>query len=273
MSDVFKVACVQTNSPRDVAPSIEQASDLIRQARDAGADFITTPECVNLMEPKGRQLREKIRYQNEDECLMAFQKLAEETGAWLLAGSLMIRIGDDKAANRSFLIGPDGDIKAQYDKIHMFDVDLGNGEFYRESKLYEPGKSQVLADLPWGKLGMTICYDVRFPHLYRAHGHAGADFITVPAAFTRTTGKAHWHVLLRSRAIENGCFIFAAAQTGEHAEGRETYGHSLIVDPWGEVLADGGEGTGFVIADIDVSKVAKARGKVPSLTHDRAFNL
>jgi deaminated glutathione amidase len=271
MSATFKVACIQTTTPRDVAPSIKEFSGLIREARGAGADFITLPETVNILEPKGRPLREKIQFQDEDESLKAFQSLAQETGAWLLAGSIVLRISKDKAANRSFLISPDGDIKAQYDKIHMFDVDLGNGESYKESKLYEPGDKLVLADLPWGKLGMTICYDVRFPYLYRALGHAGADFISVPAAFTQPTGKAHWHILLRARAIENSCFIFAPAQTGEHAEGRKTYGHSLIVDPWGEVLADGGEDTGFIVADIDVTRISKARSKVPSLTHDRVF--
>ncbi|HEY2112025.1 MAG TPA: carbon-nitrogen hydrolase family protein, partial [Dongiaceae bacterium] len=191
---------------------------------------------------------------------------------WVHVGSLALRVSPDRAANRSFLIAPDGEIAARYDKIHMFDVDLANVERYRESAAFRPGHQAVTADLPWGRLGLTICYDLRFAYLYRALAKAGAGFISIPAAFTRPTGQAHWHVLMRARAIETGCFVFAPAQTGEHAEGRKTYGHSLIVAPWGEVLADGGEEVGFITARIDPAKIAEARGMVPALTHDRGFS-
>ncbi len=277
MGGPFTAACVQTTSGPDIGPSVEAASAGVRDAAKAGADFVLMPETVNLMEPRNKKLFGKISGEDGDEGLNAFRALAGELGIWLLAGSLVLKGGAGKALNRSFLIGPEGDIKARYDKIHMFDVDLGEGESYRESKTYEPGSGAVTADLPWGRLGMTVCYDLRFPHLYRAlaqgdGNNPGADFISVPSAFTRPTGKAHWHVLMRARAIENGCFIFAPAQCGEHEGGRKTFGHSLIVDPWGEVLADGGEEPGFIIAEIDPAKVADARAKIPSLTHDRDFS-
>ncbi len=271
----FTVACIQTNSGRDIEPNIKAVSKLVRDARAQGAELITMPENVTMLEPKGSLLREKARPVDADgnghPALDAFRELAAETGAWLVVGSLMVKLAGagDKIANRSFLLDDKGAIKAWYDKIHMFDVDLGGGESYRESALYEPGKAAVVAPTPWGNLGMTVCYDVRFAALYRALAQAGADFLTVPAAFTRTTGKAHWHVLLRARAIETGCFVFAPAQCGTHAEGRETFGHSLIIDPWGEVLADGGEDVGITLAEIDPAKVADARRRVPSLTHGR----
>jgi predicted amidohydrolase len=179
----------------------------------------------------------------------------------------------EKAANRSFVITPDGEIDARYDKIHMFDVDLGNGESYRESRNYSPGEQAVLAHLPWGLLGLTVCYDLRFPALFRALAEAGATLLAIPAAFTKPTGEAHWHVLMRARAIENGSFVLAAAQGGKHENGRETYGHSLIVDPWGRILAEGGTEPGIVMADIDLAEVSKARGKVPSLQHGRRFEV
>ncbi|MFQ5765483.1 MAG: carbon-nitrogen hydrolase family protein [Rhodospirillales bacterium] len=276
MSEPFTVACVQTTSGREIGPSVEAASALARDAAGAGADFVLLPETVNLMEPKGRLMREKAAAEDADGALKAFRALAADTGVWLLAGSLVVAgsggAGDGKLANRSFLIDPKGTIAARYDKIHMFDVDLGSGESYRESKTYAAGEKTVTADLPWGRLGMTVCYDLRFPHLYRALAKAGADFLSVPSAFTRPTGRAHWEVLLRARAIENGCFVFAPAQTGEHEGGRKTYGHSLIVDPWGEVLADGGEDSGFVAARIDPAAVAEARAMIPSLAHDRDYD-
>ena len=272
MSETFTAACVQTTSGREVGYNIEAASALVRDARVAGADFILLPETVNLMEPKGRLLREKASAEDEDAALRAFRALAAETGAWLLAGSLVVKWGEDTLANRSFLIDPEGAIQARYDKVHMFDVDLGSGETYKESKIYEAGSKAVTAPLPWGRLGMTVCYDLRFPHLFRTLAQGGAEFISVPSAFTHPTGKAHWHVLLRARAIENGCFIFAPAQCGEHEGGRKTFGHSLIVDPWGKVLADGGEEKGFVTAGIDPARVADARAKLPSLAHDRPFD-
>ena len=269
MAKIFNVACIQTNSERDVAPNIDAVSDLVRQAHDQGADFILLPESVNMMEPRGRNVREIITYEEDDDFLAAFQCLAQDLGTWILIGSLLVRISDEQAANRSLLINGNGDIVTRYDKIHMFDVDVGDGQNYRESKLYRPGEGAVLADTPWGVVGLTICYDLRFPYLYRALAHQGALFMTVPSAFTRVTGEAHWHVLLRARAIENGCYIFAPAQTGDHAEGRQTFGHSLIIDPWGTVMADGGTDVGFVMAEIDPAQVAKARRKIPSLTHDR----
>ena len=267
----FTVACVQTNSGRDVEPNIETASELVRRARDAGADLVLLPEVVNMLEPRGKLAREKARPQDEDPALAAFRALALDTGSWLLIGSLVLKLNDEMLANRSFLITPDGAIAAHYDKVHMFDVEVDDGQTYRESAAYRPGTRAVVVATPWGRLGMTVCYDVRFPYLYRALAQAGAELISVPAAFTQVTGSAHWHVLLRARAIENGCFVLAPAQCGEHAEKRRTYGHSLIIDPWGEVLADGGEDVGFIVADIDLSKVAMARRKIPSLTHDRSI--
>ena len=268
----FVAACVQTTSGRDIAANVARASALVRDAAKAGADFILLPETVNIMEPKKDLLRDKMAA-SKDGGLGAFRALAAETGAWLLAGSLVVAgDGKGKLANRSFLIDPKGKVKARYDKIHMFDVDLGSGESYRESRTYAPGKKAVTARLPWGRLGMTVCYDMRFPHLYRALAHRGADFLSVPSAFTRPTGQAHWHVLLRARAVETGCFVLAPAQTGEHEGGRKTFGHSLIVDPWGEVLADAGEDEGFVAARIEPLRVIEARRQIPSLRHDRRFS-
>jgi len=272
----FTVACVQTTSGRDIAANVEMASALVRRARKAGADFIGLPETVNIMEPRGSLLRDKVAANRGDAGLAAFKALARETGAWLLVGSLVVPAGRKKSAkpmlaNRSFLVDPKGAVKARYDKIHMFDVDLGQGEVYRESKTYVPGKRAVTATLPWGRLGMSVCYDLRFPQLYRALAGKGADFLSVPSAFTRPTGKAHWHALMRARAVENGCFVFAPAQCGEHEGGRKTYGHSLIVDPWGAVLADGGDETGFVTAVIEPERVVEARKRIPSLQHDRRF--
>jgi predicted amidohydrolase len=268
----FTAACVQLNSGREIAPNIGAASDLVRRARDAGADFIMTPEVSDMIEPKRALRLEKARDEAAHPMLAAFRDLARETGAHLLLGSIMLR--DDRVerlCNRSFLIGPQGDILARYAKIHMFDVDLPGGESYRESAVFQPGDAAVVAPLPWGSLGMTVCYDLRFPHLYRALAQGGADFLSVPAAFTVPTGKAHWHVLMRARAIENGCFVFAPAQCGEHAEGRRTYGHSLIVAPWGEILAEAADEAGLITAEIDTTRVAEARRAVPSLRHDRPF--
>jgi predicted amidohydrolase len=271
VSREFTAACIQTSSEREFAPNIRTVGDLVRRSRDAGADLIMTPEVVGMLEPKRERHLEKATGEADNPALAAFRELARETGAWLLAGSLAIRLEASRLANRSFLIAPDGAVAARYDKIHMFDIDLPNGERYRESNLYRPGEEAVLAALPWGTLGMTVCYDLRFPYLYRALAQAGADFLSVPSSFTVPTGRAHWHALLRARAIETGCFVFAPAQTGEHAEGRRTYGHSLIVDPWGEVLADAGETVGFVTARIDPARVAEVRAMVPSLRHDRAI--
>jgi len=268
----FKTACVQVNASNDMAENIRTTGDMIRRARDEGADFITTPECVSMMETGTKNIFAKAHPEVSHPALAAFEELAQETGAWLLAGSLSVKLDDDeRLANRSYLVSPAGVTVASYDKIHMFDVNLPNGESYRESKNYRPGREAVLADLPWGRLGMTICYDLRFPYLYRELGHAGADFLTIPSAFTRPTGAAHWHVLMRARAIETGCFVIAAAQCGTHAGGRLTYGHSLVVAPWGEILSDGGEEPGITVTEIDTDRIAEARGRVPSLEHDRSF--
>jgi deaminated glutathione amidase len=279
MSSAFTVSCVQFTSARDYDPNIRVVSDLIRRARDGGADFVLTPENTGLTEPVGKLRRQKACDEANHPVLAALREVARETGVWLLIGSLAIdlarepgtAVGERRLANRSYLVNPAGMIVARYDKIHMFDVDLAGGESYRESNAFRPGNQTVLAETPWGVLGMSVCYDLRFPHLYRALAQAGADFLAIPSAFTVPTGKAHWHVLLRARAIENGCFVFAPAQWGEHAGGRRSYGHSLIVDPWGEVLADGGEGPGIITAPIDPARIAKARGMVPSLQHDRGF--
>lgn len=271
MSSTFSVACVQTNSGNEVLPNVERVSDLIRDAASSGADFVLLPEVVSLMETRSKIVFERTDYEEQDRALPAFRDLAAELGIWLHTGSLPIKLSDTKIANRSFLIAPEGKISARYDKIHMFDVDLPGGESYRESKNYQPGEESVVADLPWGKLGLSICYDLRFAYLYRALAQAGATFLCVPSAFTRVTGQAHWHVLLRARAIETGCFVFAPAQTGTHANGRETFGHSLIVNPWGEVLADGGEDEGIITATIDPGEVEAARQRIPSLQHDRSI--
>jgi len=268
----FTAACVQLNSGREIEPNIRVASALVRRARDAGADLIMTPEVSDMIEPKRALRLEKARDEASHPMLAAFRDLARETGAHLLLGSIMLREpGVERLSNRSFLIGPQGDILARYDKIHMFDVDLPGGESYRESAVFRPGETAVVAPLPWGALGMTVCYDLRFPHLYRALAQSGADFLSIPAAFTVPTGKAHWHVLLRARAIENGCFVLAPAQCGEHAEGRRTYGHSLIVAPWGEILTEAGDEAGIITAEIDTARIAEARRAVPSLRHDRLF--
>jgi len=278
MSTPFTAACIQFTAGPDPEPNLRQAGDLIRRARDAGADFIMTPEASNFIE-SGKRRRDKAKREADDPFLAGMRDLARELGAWLLLGSLVIDPagepgadpGETRLANRSFLIDAEGGIVASYDKIHMFDIDLPGGESYRESNAYRPGGRAVVAGTPWGRLGISVCYDVRFPQLYRGLAQAGADFLSVPSVFTVPTGRAHWHVLLRARAIENGSFVFAPAQWGEHAAGRRSYGHSLIVDPWGEVLADGGEETGIISARIDPARIAEARGMVPSLRHDRAF--
>jgi predicted amidohydrolase len=271
MTGRFTAACVQMTSGREPEANIAAAAALIRRAQEAGAELVVTPETTDMMEPRGKLVFEKAQPEAGHGGLAAFRELAAELGIWLLAGSFVVRLAADRLANRSFLIGPGGDIAARYDKIHMFDVEIPDGQSYRESRAYQPGDRAVTAELPWGRLGLTVCYDLRFAQLYRALAKGGARFISVPSAFTRYTGRAHWHVLLRARAIETGCFVFAPAQCGTHAEGRETYGHSLIVAPWGEVLADGGEAPGVVMAEIDVAAVDKARAMIPALTHDRPF--
>ncbi|MFN3232323.1 MAG: carbon-nitrogen hydrolase family protein [Alphaproteobacteria bacterium] len=269
MAGAFTAACIQTNSTNEIEPNIRAVTELTRVAVGDGADFVLLPEVVSLMETRSKILFARACEEADDPALKAFRALADDLDIWLHTGSLPIKLSETKIANRSYVIDPSGSIAATYDKIHMFDVDLPGGESYRESKNYEPGGKAVVADLPWGRLGLSVCYDLRFPYLYRALAQAGASYLCVPSAFTRVTGEAHWHVLLRARAIENTCFVFAAAQTGTHDNGRDTYGHSLIISPWGEVLADGGTEVGYITAKIDTAEVDKARGRVPSLTHDR----
>lgn len=269
----FNAALVQMRSGLTPEPNLEQGTRLIREAVKTGADYVLTPEVSNMMQLNREALFAQLAEQDDDLSLKAYRELARELNIHLHIGSLALRASPDRAVNRSFLIGPDGAILASYDKIHMFDIDLGNGESYRESANYQPGETAVISDLPWGRIGLTICYDVRFPALYRALAESGASFLAVPAAFTKPTGEAHWHVLLRARAIENGCFVFAAAQGGLHENKRETFGHSLIIDPWGKVLAEGGVEPGFVMARIDPAEVTKARGKIPSLQHGRRFTV
>ena len=225
------------------------------------------------MEVSREKLFATIVPEENDASLATFRELARKLSIHLHIGSLAVKATADKAANRGFLIDPRGEIVARYDKIHMFDVDLANGESYRESRSYRPGELAVLHDLPWGRLGLTVCYDLRFPALYRALAEAGASFLAIPSAFTKQTGEAHWHVLMRARAIENGCYVFAAAQGGKHENGRETFGHSLVVDPWGRIVAEGGTEPGVVMAEIDPAEVAAARARVPSLQHGRRFEM
>lgn len=271
MTARFRAACVQFTARADPERNAATLDALIRRAVVDGADFVMTPEVCDMMEPRRQLVFEKAQTEEQHRVLATLRELAAEIGIWLLLGSIIVRLGPERLANRSILVDPSGGIAARYDKIHMFDVEIPDGQSYRESKAYQPGTSATLTELPWGRLGMTVCYDLRFPHLYRALAQSGADFLTVPSAFTRFTGRAHWHVLLRARAIECGAFVFAPAQCGEHDGRRESYGHALIVAPWGEVLADAGEAPGVIAADIDVAAVAKARAMVPALTHDRPF--
>ena len=257
----FTAAMVQMRTGLLPEPSLEQGVKLIREAAAQGADYVLTPEVSNMMQLNRKALFEHLASEEDDLSLKAYRALAAELNIHLHIGSLALRFSPERAVNRSFLIGPDGNLLASYDKIHMFDIDLPGGE------------SAVISDLPWGRIGLTICYDVRFPALYRALAEAGASFLTVPSAFTKKTGEAHWHTLLRARAIETGCFVFAAAQAGMHENKRETYGHSLIIAPWGEILAEGGVEPGVFLAQIDTSKVEAARNSVPSLQHGRRFGI
>ena len=267
----FRAACIQLRSGDDVRGNIQDAEHWIRAAAKDGAQFIATPENTTLMAPDGGAKLAHSYDESHDPALPVFAGLAKDLRVWLLIGSLAIKVSDTKTANRSFLFSPDGTITVRYSKVHLFDVDLPSGEKYRESNTVAGGAEAKLADTPWGKIGLSICYDIRFPRLYRELAKRGAFAFTAPSAFTETTGKAHWHVLLRARAIENGAFMIAPAQGGLHANGRRTYGHSLIVGPWGEVLAEGGTEPGIFAAEIDPQLSVEARTKVPSLEHDREF--
>lgn len=269
----LRVALVQLRSGRSIAPNMAMAEALIRRAAAGGALYVQTPENTAIMELEPERLLAEVDVEESSVPLGQLRALARELGLWLHVGSLAVKVDASKVANRSYLIAPDGEIVARYDKLHLFDVDLAGGESYRESRTFQPGNTAVLADLPWGRLGLSICYDLRFPALYRALATAGAEFIAVPSAFTKQTGEAHWRVLLRARAIETGAFVLAAAQGGLHENGRSTYGHSMIVSPWGEVLAEAGEDPQMLFADIDLGLCAEARAKVPSLKHGRQFQV
>jgi predicted amidohydrolase len=274
MAATFRAGLIQTNVSNDMAENVAFVREQALLARAAGADFIMTPENTGLIGANRKETLEKAETEEAHAMLAAARAAARETGAWFLLGSIHVRVpGEEQIRNRSYLIDAGGRVVASYDKIHMFDVQLAGGESYRESSTFKPGEKSVLAETPWGVLGMTICYDLRFPYLYRDLAHAGATMLTIPSSFTVPTGQAHWHTLLRARAIETGCFVFAPAQVGTHkGSNRKTYGHSLAVAPWGEVLADAGaEKAGVVIAEIDLAKVDEARRMVPSLTHDRSY--
>jgi predicted amidohydrolase len=274
MAQRFKVGLVQPNIWDDMDANIAHVSALVRKAKEAGADLIATPENSGFMGANAAASVAAGRPEDSHPALQAFRALSKELSSWLLVGSLAIKPeGANRNFNRSYLLAPDGGIAARYDKIHLFDVDLPSGETYRESNSIAPGAEGVLAPLPYATLGMSICYDLRFPGLYRGLAQAGADIISIPAAFTRTTGQAHWHVLLRARAIETGAFVIAPAMWGDHPGNRQTYGHSLVIDPWGRVLADAGDGVGVVTAEIDLAQVAKARGQIPAWRHDPTYTL
>ncbi len=273
----MRVGLVQLSVTDDPLANLPVTVDLVRQAIAGGAGFVLTPEVTNCLSSDRAHQRAVLRHEEDDPTLAALRAEAAEAGIWLLIGSLglLTHDADGRFANRSFLIGPDGGIRARYDKIHMFDVTVSETEKYLESSRYRPGNRAVLADTPFGQIGMSVCYDVRFPHLYRHLAQAGATILTVPAAFNDTTGAAHWESLLRARAIENGAFVLAPAQCGSHANHngrpRRTHGHSLAVAPWGEILADGGTAVGVALVDLDLAAVERARGRVPSLSHDRPF--
>ena len=275
---MMRAALVQLNVSDDPSANLPVTLGFIRQAVAAGAGFVLTPELTNGLSASRAHQRAVFRHEEGDATLAALRAEAQAAGIWLLIGSLglLTHDADGRLANRSFLIAPDGSVAARYDKIHMFDVNVSATEVYRESEGYRPGTRAVVAETPFAKIGMTVCYDVRFPALYRRLAQGGAQLITVPAAFNHITGAAHWETLLRARAIETGCFVLAPAQTGFHPEangkGRKTHGHSLAIAPWGEVLADAGTEPGVTLVDLDLTEVDKARGRVPSLSHDRAFD-
>lgn len=268
----FRVACVQNTATRDIEANVDWVCAGIDNAVAGGADFIALPETVALIEPVNAQIPAATFSEADDPGLTAFRDRARQHGVTILVGSQLI-LEDEKIFNRSFLLDTAGEIKARYDKLHMFDIELKNGEAYRESDAITPGNKAVIVETPLGRLGLSVCYDLRFGALYRALAQAGAQFITIPAAFTQTTGQAHWHTLVRARAIETGTFIIAPNQCGHHNDQRYSYGHSLIIDPWGEILADGGPEPGVIYADIDLNQVQKVRSRIPSLKNEREFTL
>lgn len=270
---LLRVACVQMRSGIDVATNVAAASGLIREAAAGGAAFVATPEMTTLLDRRPGKLLEQARDEEQDLALPAFRALAAELGLTLLLGSIAVRAGARQCANRSFLIDTSGAVKARYDKIHLFDAEPGPGQVYRESSRFVPGTRAPVVDIGPCRLGMTICYDLRFPELYRALARNGADLLVVPSSFTVPTGAAHWHVLLRARAIETGCFVLAPAQHGRHEDGRETYGHTLVVNPWGEVIAEREAGPGVLFADLELDEIVQARRRLPALAHDRPWTV
>lgn len=273
MPDALKVACIQMTASPEIGANLKTVEGFIREAAAGGAKFIATPENTCQMRKSAKDKLGLAKEQGAHEGVKLFAELSKELGVWLLAGSFSVRTGADRLLNRSLLFSDKGDIAATYDKIHMFDVDLPTGERHRESDVVQPGDKAVVAKTPWGGIGMTICYDVRFGYLYRDLAKAGADIITVPAAFTVPTGKAHWATLLRARAIETGSFILAPGQVGEHEGGRKTWGHSMIIGPWGEILAEAGEQTGIISAGLYLGDVKRAREAIPALKHDRKYTI
>lgn len=273
--DSLDIALIQTRTPATPVAALDQVEALIREAAAGGAKFVLTPEGTNLLEQRRDRRADVITDEEVDPAVIGLRRLAAELDIWLLIGSAIVRsghAGDDRAANRSLLIDSNGGIVVRYDKLHVFDVDLPNGETYRESTTIRPGDDAAVADTPWGRLGLTVCYDLRFPHLFRQLAKAGASMIAVPAAFTVPTGRAHWEVLLRARAIETGAFILAPAQGGSHEDGRNTWGRSMVVAPWGEIVASVDHDEPCVLpASLDMSAVEKARTSVPALLHDREF--
>jgi deaminated glutathione amidase len=268
-----KVAVVQMRSGRDMTRNLVDATALVHEAASKGARYVLTPEVSNIFEPDKDRLKSVAMAEGDDVFVKGFSALAQKLGIYLHAGSLALKADGEKLANRSMLFAPDGSVVASYDKIHLFDIDLPNGESYRESATYNPGANAVTAQLPDFKLGFAICYDMRFPRLANVLANAGCSVLTYPAAFTVPTGQAHWHVLLRSRAIETGSFVLAAAQGGAHEAGRATYGHSIMISPWGEVIGELGDDPGVLVEDIDLIKVIDTRGRIPALRHAREFGL
>jgi deaminated glutathione amidase len=273
MAEKFKAACIQFSARPEIGTNLKTSLRLTREAAAAGAELVTLPEYFSGVRTEGHRVVPTSFREGEHPAIPAFAAAAKDLSLWVLLGSLGIVRADGRIDNRSYLVDPAGRIAARYDKIHLFDVDLEAGKEYRESATIAPGSAAVVADTPWGGLGLSICYDLRFPQLYRRLAHEGATMLAVPAGFTKLTGKAHWHVLCRARAIENGAYVIAPCQNGTLEGGAECFGHSLIVDPWGEILADGGEEEGVVIAEIDPAKVAEARRRIPALTHDRDFSI
>lgn len=273
---VLRAAAVQLNCGPEIGPNIATAVEFGRRARDLGAEFIAFPENLGFVVKGRERILERARPEADHPVVLALADLARETGAHVLGGTIAVTTDDaddPRLANRSLLFDDQGRIVGRYDKIHLYDADLPNGESYRESQTFRPGTEAVVAPTPWGGLGMTVCYDIRFPHLHRELARAGARLLAVPAAFTRPTGEAHWHVLARARAIETGCFVLAPAQTGTHDGGRRTFGRSLIVDPWGAILADAGDDPGVIVADLDLDRVDDARSRLPALLHDRPYRV